>query len=141
MTQDARVWQAVVLGGVLVFGVSALDFPLSSAVIAYTLASGILSESFLGTLRSTVRRPQPLSAVISALSVLLLFRSSIPWTYPVVASIAIASKYLIRFRGRHWLNPTNFAVLIGTLLFPGWISSGQWGHSVIVPLVFGGLGS
>jgi Na+-translocating ferredoxin:NAD+ oxidoreductase RnfD subunit len=54
--------------------------------------------------------------------------------------LAVASKYVIRWRGRHWLNPTNFAVLTGTLLLPGWLSSGQWGHLAILPLALGGLG-
>jgi len=54
--------------------------------------------------------------------------------------LAVASKYCIRWRGRHWLNPTNFAVLVGTMLMPGWISSGQWGHVAVLPLALGGLG-
>jgi Na+-translocating ferredoxin:NAD+ oxidoreductase RnfD subunit len=86
------------------------------------------------------RTPRPLSATISSLSVLLLFRSSVAWTYPCVVLLAVASKYCIRWRGRHWLNPTNFAVLIGTMLMPGWISSGQWGHLAVLPLALGGLG-
>lgn len=140
MRQDARVWQVAVLGGVLLFGVCALDFPLSLQVIGCTLASGILSEYLLSALPGTDRRPRPLSASISALSVLLLFRSPFLWTYPVVTFMALASKYLIRFRGQHWLNPTNCGVLAGVLLLPGWISSGQWGHAATLPLALAGLG-
>jgi hypothetical protein len=44
MRQDARVWQAVVLGGALLFGVFHLDFSLSLAVIGWTLASAVLGE-------------------------------------------------------------------------------------------------
>lgn len=122
------------------FGLHTLDFPLSLGVIVSTLASGILSEYLCSALLSPQRTPRPLSATISSLSVLLLFRSSVAWTYPCVVLLAIGSKYFIRWQGRHWLNPTNFAVLVGTMVFPGWISSGQWGHLAVLPLALGGLG-
>lgn len=138
--QDARLWQAAVLGCVLLFGVHSLDFPLDVTTIACTLATGVLSEYGFAAVARTSHPPRPLSALISALSVLLLFRSTIFWTYLVVIVLAVASKYVIRFRGQHWLNPTNFAVLTGTLLLPGWVSSGQWGHLSTVPLALGGLG-
>lgn len=138
--QDARLWQAIVLGSVLLFGVSSLDFPLDATLIAATLVTGVLSEYGFAAVVRTSHTPRPLSALISALSILLLFRSTVFWTYAIVMLLAISSKYLIRFRGQHWLNPTNFAVLAGTLLLPGWVSSGQWGHLSIVPLALGGLG-
>ena len=138
--QDARLWQALVLGGVLLFGVHALDFPLDATLIAVTLTTGILSEYGFAALSRSSRTSRPLSAFISALSVLLLFRSTTFWTYPVVIVLAVASKYVVRFRGQHWLNPTNFAVLTGTLLLPGRVSSGQWGHLAAMPLALGGLG-
>ena len=126
MRHDARIWQVMVLAGILIFGVHSLDFPLSLSVIVGTLVSGILSEYLFGATLGFKREPRPLSATISALSVLLLFRSSLVWAYPLVVVLAVASKYVIRWRGRHWLNPTNFAVLVGTLLLPGWLSSGQY---------------
>jgi hypothetical protein len=138
--QDARLWQAIVLGSVLLFGVRSLDFPLDATIIAATLATGVLSEYGFAAVARTSHTSRPLSALISALSVLLLFRSTTFWTYPVVIVLAVASKYVIRCRGQHWLNPTNFAVLTGTLLLPGWVSSGQWGHLSTVPLALGGLG-
>jgi len=140
MRQDARVWQVVVLGGVLLFGILSLDFPLSLIVIGCTLISAILGEYFLSLLPRVGRESRPLSALISALSVLLLFRSAVFWTYPLVTLIALSSKYFIRFHGRHWLNPTDCGILVGVLLLPGWISSGQWGHVAILPLALGGFG-
>jgi enediyne biosynthesis protein E5 len=140
MKQDARVWQVVVLGGVLLFGVLSLDFPLSFPIVGCTLLSAVLGECLLSLLLRVGREPRPLSALISALSVLLLFRSAAWWTYPLVTLMALSSKYLIRFRGRHWLNPTNCGILLGVLLLPGWISSGQWGHMATFPLALGGLG-
>jgi Na+-transporting NADH:ubiquinone oxidoreductase subunit NqrB len=140
MRDDARFWQVMVLSGILLFGVVSLDFPLSLTVIVLTLASGVLSEYLFSAMLRSMRTPRPLSATISSLSVLLLFRSSVVWAYPLVIMFAVASKYVVRWRGRHWLNPTNFAVLMGTLLLPGWLSSGQWGHLAVLPLALGGLG-
>lgn len=139
MQHDARFWQVAVLSGVLGVGIFALDFPLSWDIIVCTLASSILTEHGLSRL-SHSRSPRPLSALISALSVLLLFRSAVFWAYPVVTFLAIASKYCIRFRGQHFLNPTNFGILLGILCLPAWISSGQWGHIAWLSLALGGLG-
>ncbi len=140
MRHDARIWQVIILTGILLFGVHSLDFPLSPNVIVYTVVSGILSEYFFSALPGIKREPRPLSATISSLSVLLLFRSSTLWAYPCVVILAVASKYFIRWRGQHWLNPTNFAVLVGTFLLPGWLSPGQWGHLAVLPLALGGFG-
>jgi len=140
MKKDARFWQVIVLAGILLTGVSVLDFPISLSIIFATLASSIFSEYLFGTFLTLGRAPRPLSALISGLSILLLFRSTVLWTYLLVPFIAIASKYVVRSHGRHWLNPTNFAVLIGVLLLPGWLSSGQWGHLASFPLALGGLG-
>ncbi|MGE0826343.1 MAG: DUF2330 domain-containing protein [Candidatus Binatia bacterium] len=140
MRNDARVWQCGVLAGVLIFGMSSLDFPLSLVIITSTLLAGVLGEYTLSTIIPVGRGPRPLSATISAISVLLLFRSTAVWAYPAVTLLAVASKYCVRIRGRHWLNPTNFAILLGTQLLPGWLSSGQWGHLTLLPLVLGGLG-
>ena len=139
MRHDARLWQAAVLSGVLIVGIVGLDFPLSWDMIVCSLAAGLLTEHGLSRLFHT-RSARPLSALISALSVLLLFRSSVLWTYPLVVCIAIASKYGVRCRGQHFFNPTNFGIVLGTLFLPGWISSGQWGHAGWLSLALGGFG-
>ncbi len=47
----------------------------------------------------------------------------------LAAAIAIFSKFIVRWRGKHIFNPTNVA--LAALLFAGdgdvWLSSGQWG--------------
>ena len=139
MRHDVRLWQVAVLSGVLIVGIFGLGFPLSWAVVVSTLAGSLLTEHGLSRLVRT-RSARPLSALISGLSVLLLFRSSLVWTYPLVASIAVASKYAVRYQGQHVFNPTNCAVLLGTVFVPGWISSGQWGHAGWLPLALGGFG-
>jgi Na+-transporting NADH:ubiquinone oxidoreductase subunit NqrB len=59
----------------------------------------------------------------------------------VAASIAIGSKFLIRFRGKHVFNPANVALV--TLVLASdqvWISSGQWGSAAIGAFTLACLG-
>jgi Na+-transporting NADH:ubiquinone oxidoreductase subunit NqrB len=71
------------------------------------------------------------SATITALSLTLLLRADNPWAMPAAAVFAIASKFLVRVRGKHLFNPANFGVGAALLILPGtWISPGQWGSDV-----------
>ena len=55
--------------------------------------------------------------------------------------IAIASKYFIRWRGKHIFNPANFGLVILSLLFSAaWISPGQWGQATLFALLLLALG-
>lgn len=121
------------LAGLLVYGVVYRDFVLTIWAIPVAILTGIVLERVLFRFRRTPdrRRPPYESACISSLSTLLLFRSESAWAYAVVVLVAVGSKVLIRYRGRHFLNPTNAGVLFGILCLPGWVTSGQWGYDVI----------
>ena len=55
--------------------------------------------------------------------------------------MAIGSKYLIRWKGKHIFNPANFGLVVLSLLFTGaWISPGQWGTAPIFALFLLGMG-
>jgi enediyne biosynthesis protein E5 len=56
------------------------------------------------------------SAYITGISVGILIRSPEYWPYALTAAIAITSKYVIRWRGRHLWNPSNFAISAMLLL-------------------------
>ena len=83
------------------------------------------------------------SAYISGISVGILLRSFDYWPYAVCAAIAIVSKYVLRWKGRHLWNPTNFSVTAMLILAPDYISvlSIQWGNSVWPMLVIWVLGA
>ena len=80
--------------------------------------------------------PHPASAYISGISAGILVRSPFLWPYFFTALISIASKYVLRFRGRHLWNPTNFGVSAAVFLAPATITvlSIQWGN-VVAPMV------
>ena len=56
------------------------------------------------------------SAYITGISVGILVRSPGFWPYALCSAIAITSKYVIRWRGRHLWNPSNFAISAMLLL-------------------------
>ena len=80
--------------------------------------------------------PHPASAYISGISAGILVRSPFLWPYVFTALISIASKYVLRFQGRHLWNPTNFGVSAAVFLAPATITvlSIQWGN-VVAPMV------
>jgi hypothetical protein len=69
------------------------------------------------------------SALISALSICLLLKTNRDWVILLAALLAISSKYLLRFRGKHLFNPSAFGMVCAVLLTGrAWISPGQWGN-------------
>ena len=83
------------------------------------------------------------SAYITGISVGILLRSPEFWPYALTSAIAITSKYVIRWRGRHLWNPSNFAICAMLLLAPEFIAtlSIQWGNTIWPMLVVWVLGA
>ena len=79
--------------------------------------------------------PHPASAYISGISAGILVRSPFFWPYALTALISIASKYVLRVRGQHLWNPTNFGVSVVIFLAPATVTvlSIQWGN-VVAPM-------
>lgn len=78
------------------------------------------------------RWPHPASAYITGISVGILVRSPFLWPFVLASLISIASKYVLRFRGRHLWNPSNFGVSAVVFLAPSTaaVLSIQWGNNV-----------
>jgi Na+-transporting NADH:ubiquinone oxidoreductase subunit NqrB len=53
----------------------------------------------------------------------------------LAAALAIASKFVLRWRGKHLFNPTNLALVVMLSSGAGWISPGQYGHVAFVALL------
>src|SRR5580693_4286106 len=54
----------------------------------------------------------PASAYISGISVGILIRSPAFWPYALCSAISITSKYVLRVKGRHIWNPSNFGISV-----------------------------
>jgi Na+-translocating ferredoxin:NAD+ oxidoreductase RnfD subunit len=80
-----------------------------------------------------------LSAYISGISLTLLLKpqGSALWPFVLGGILAIASKYVLRYRDNHLWNPTNFAIVALLLLAPDRVSvlSHQWGNDLPTNLV------
>jgi len=128
--RDPRLYQISVLGGLLAYGVAALDFDIGPGQIALTLA-GVFLTQWACTHVKGLPGVDLRSASISGLSLCLLLRTDQPalWV-PAAALVTIASKFIVRVRGKHVFNPTNIG-LVSMLVVSGgdvWISPGQWGN-------------
>ena len=138
--QDPRYYQIVVLGLLLSYGVVALDFGIHWQN-ALTIMLTAQCVQFLATRAAGLERFDPLSALITSLSLTLLLRTDELALAALAATIAIGSKFVIRARGKHIFNPANVALV--TVMFASdqaWVSSGQWGSATISALMLACLG-
>jgi enediyne biosynthesis protein E5 len=128
--RDPRLYQIACLGGLLLFGVLRLDLEVRATHAAVILLT-VLVTQYAGTRLGAVPRFDPRSALISGLSLCLLLRTNVPLLAALTAAVAIGSKFVLRIRGKHVFNPTNFA-LVAMIALTGqvWVSPGQWGNGV-----------
>ena len=87
--------------------------------------------------------PHLASAYVSGISVGILVRSPAFWPYALCSAISIVSKYVLRVRGRHIWNPTNFGVVALLVLAPDTVASlsVQWGNNLLPMVVVWVFGS
>ena len=137
---DPRYYQIAVLSTLVVYGTTTLGFGVRwENALSIVLAA--LGTQYLGSALLTRAAFDPLSAIITSLSLTLLFRTDVAMLAAFAGFIAIASKFLIRVRGKHVFNPANIAIV--SLMFASdraWISSGQWGSTTISAVLLIGLG-
>jgi Na+-translocating ferredoxin:NAD+ oxidoreductase RnfD subunit len=83
------------------------------------------------------------SAYITGISVGILVRSPAYWPYVLCAAISITSKYVLRVKGRHIWNPSNFGISVMLFLAADTVASLsiQWGNYLLPMLVIWALGS
>jgi Na+-translocating ferredoxin:NAD+ oxidoreductase RnfD subunit len=79
------------------------------------------------------------SAYITGISLALLTkpRADLLWPFALGGFLAIASKYVLRYRGRHLWNPSNFAISLLLLAAPASVAilSHQWGNELVTNAV------
>ncbi len=129
--RDPRYFQIAVLTTLLTFGVGILDFGIhwQNAVAILLTAQ---ATQFIGTRLAGLPRFDPMSALITSLSLTLLLRTDLVVLACAAAVIAIGSKFVVRVKGKHVFNPANVALVSLMLLSDhAWVSSGQWGSAAI----------
>jgi len=94
----------ILLVGQFTFGILDNYVFLIGAIAASLITEIILARLILGTWKNLA------SAYITGISVGILIRSNVLWPYIITSVLSIMSKYVLRYKGRHLWNPSNFGV-------------------------------
>ena len=156
--RDPRLHVAAVLLTLQALGQTVLGFRLSIAQILACLAAGALIEFVVSFFKDRTIM-WPASGLLTGNSTAFILR--VPgtlhgewwsthgiWIFIGVVALGMATKYLIRWRGRHIFNPSNVALVAAfVVLGPKytepldlwWIPMGPWMVVTYAILIVGGL--
>lgn len=161
LLKDARDYQIIFLSLFLVLGIGTRDWTLRPELILTLILTCLLTQWLAESITFTWEKNQkcnyfeltdflllnPLklhslrSAIITALGLSLLLRADSYTTIIIAGFISIVSKFIFKFRDKHFFNPANFGI-ISVLILTGdaWVSPGQWGEDWWYALLFAGAG-
>src|SRR6266480_1973444 len=127
----------ILLVGHLSYGILESYKKTALAIVAALITELILGRIFFGKWLNLA------SAYITGISVGILVRSPAYWPYALCSVISIMSKYVLRVKGRHIWNPSNFGIAVLLFLAPETMAvlSIQWGNNYWSLLVIWVLGS
>ena len=157
--RDPRLHLAAVIVSLQVLGQVAFHFRLSIAQILVALLTCAALEMGIAFRRQHVIL-WPASALLTGNGVAFILR--VPgtehgdwwslhgaWIFAATAAVGLLSKYLIRIRGRHLFNPSNFGLVLCFLLLGSdrvdplefwWGPMSPWLALALAIIVAGGLG-
>ncbi|MEO8819991.1 MAG: RnfABCDGE type electron transport complex subunit D [Ginsengibacter sp.] len=117
----------LLLIGQLSFGVLDSYIYVVVSVCAAIFTEMILARVLLGKWKSLS------SAYITGISVGILIRSVSIWPYIITAVLSIMSKYILKYKGRHLWNPSNFGISWMLFMAPLDVAglSIQWGSNFL----------
>ncbi|WP_340105667.1 hypothetical protein [Rhodohalobacter sp. 8-1] len=121
----------ILLAAHISFGILDSYQKLLTAILFAVITELVLHRVVTGKYRNLS------SAYVSGISAGILVRSPLFWPFALCAAISIASKYVLRYKGRHLFNPTNFGVV--AIIFiasdSAAVLSIQWGNNMWAMLV------
>ena len=155
---DPRLHLAAVIVSLQVLGQVAFEFRLSIAQILVCLVTCAVLEVGIAFRRQHVLM-WPASALLTGNGVAFILR--VPgtehgdwwsmhgwWIFAATSAVALLSKYLIQFRGRHVFNPSNFGLVLAFLILGSsradplefwWGPMSAWMALALAIIVVGGL--
>lgn len=138
--RDPRVFQIAFLAILLVYVLWTGPFTLSPlSMFAAAVAAFTTQGLFIWILG--IPKPGWLSPTASTLSLCILLRTGSPWVAAAAGVLTIGSKFLLRARGKHIFNPSNFGILVTVLLTnAAWVSPAQWGSGAVIAFMLAALG-
>ncbi len=107
------------------------------AIVSSMVCELVLARLLVG------KWPNLASSYITGISVGILLRAPGYWPYVVCALLSITSKYVLRVKGRHLFNPSNFGICAMLFLASDAVAtlSIQWGNNLAAMAVIWVLGS
>lgn len=141
MTFDRRLTAPLLITLILIgahwsYGVLRGYEAIALAVLSALATELVLRRAFTG-------QPHRLSsAYISGISIAILVHAPVLWPYAMGGVLAVMSKYLLRVKGRHLWNPSNFGICALLFLAPFAVAplSVQWGNDLWPMLVIWTVG-
>jgi Na+-translocating ferredoxin:NAD+ oxidoreductase RnfD subunit len=128
---DPRIAVAGILAAYVVLGITVLGFNRGPEQVLITVGAAVLLDMALHRVLRGGAPLFPLSAAITGLSLSIIVNYAHGPAFALVpVLLAIGSKYVFTFRGRHLYNPALFGVAASLLLADGMISDSpayQWG--------------
>jgi Na+-transporting NADH:ubiquinone oxidoreductase subunit NqrB len=143
MFADPRDYQILFLATFLGLGIMTRDWSIKPELIFTLMITCCLTQFIASTRFKPAENPWLAlkSALITSLGLSLLLRADRVSTMVLAGSLAIASKFIFNYEGKHWFNPANFGIIIALLITPdAWVSPGQWGDDWWYLLLFLGTG-
>jgi enediyne biosynthesis protein E5 len=142
-SKDPRLYMVGVLILFLSLTQLFLGFSQTREQIVAAFLACVLLDFFL-TYATTGELIVPMSGIVSGMSLSLLLDSGtrvLPFV--LCGALSISSKYILKYKGKHFFNPTNFGVAVILLLGLGSITPGyQWGGGTTalwIALSMGGM--
>jgi enediyne biosynthesis protein E5 len=138
---EPRYYQMATLTGLLLYGISELDFPVTWQSAGLIISTALLSQ-YVATRLFKLPVFDPRSALIASLSLCILMRADSQWLLIVGAMVTIFSKFILRWQSKHIFNPTNLGLTSMMYLTGGqmWVSPGQWGNLAFFSFLIACLG-
>src|SRR5687767_12558617 len=127
----------ILLMGHLLYGILESYEKTAIAIVAALVTELVLGRIFYGKWLNLA------SAYISGISVGILLRSPAFWPFALCSVLSVMSKYVLRVKGRHLWNPSNFGICVLLFLAPESVAalSVQWGNFKWPLIVIWVLGS
>lgn len=134
--QDPRLAVALLLALYVSLGITVLGFNRQPLQVTLTVSAAMLLDMLLHQLLRGGRPVFPLSAAITGLGLSILVNYAHGLWYALIpVALAIGSKYVFTFDGRHLYNPALFGVVASLYVSDGMISDApayQWGGSYAI---------
>jgi enediyne biosynthesis protein E5 len=126
----------ILITGHFTFGILEGFWAIVLAIGCSVITEIVLSKLVTGKWKNIT------SAYITGISVGILIRSAYLWPFILTSVISIMSKYVLRFKGKHIWNPSNFGISWMLMFAPFGVAglSIQWGNNFLPMVIVWALG-